>query len=297
MGYRFLVVLYFVFFWCQLLGVSSGLISIVYVLQIAQANKSPTGELKPYGLAFTSFEQARWERTQGNKSNAVGEEFTFAYTNGNLFTRIDFAFARVSEVSNGKPFSRVQTDDLLLTAGYTWENKNVKYDVSGLIGVPTHKDTNLDHVQFGIAHLGLGVQFDFLIKYLPKNDNIIKIIFRSVGFLPRSASYQGRNYNYNIGDAIDVLLAHYASFGNHHFEVGYDATFVFGGFISPNVSSISSQITLIRNSYYAIYSYNFISDKIIQSINFGIGFSSPDILPSAGQKLIAGGWFTWTLAF
>lgn len=275
---------------------SGGTISIVYALKISEPNKIAYGKAKT-GIGLTTFEQARWRSNHLNKSNAVGELVTFIHAKKPIFARIDFAFARVSEVSTGMPFARVQTDDLLLTVGYFQRLSNITYSFSGLMGIPTHKDTSLEHIQFGIAHLGLGTQFYISGRYLPQKEYAIRTLFRFVGFIPRKVKVQSLNYTLNTGQAIDFLISHYAPFGNHDFEIGYNPTFLFGIGISPEIASSASQNTLIRNNYYATYRYTHVSRKLVNSFRAGIGFGSDAIPKLVGQKLIVTGWFVWAIAW
>lgn len=273
-----------------------GTISIVYALKISEPNKIAYGKAKT-GIGLTPFEQARWSRNELNQSNAVGELTTFIHVERPIFARIDFAFAKVSQVSMGIPFSRIQTDDLLLTVGYFQRLRNITYAISGLMGIPTHKDTSLEHIQLGLGHLGLGTQFYLSGRYLPEREYAIRALFRFVGFIPRKVKVQSLNYTFNTGQAIDFLISHYAPFGNHDLEVGYNPTFLLGIGISPEIAAISSQNTLIRNSYYATYRYTYVSRKLVNSFRVGIGFGSDSIPKLVGQKLIVTGWFVWAIAW
>lgn len=287
--------LFFSIFVCNEI-IAVGTISIVYAIKISEPNKIVYGKAKT-GFGFTPFEQARWRRDCLNKSNAVGELLTFIHVERSIFARIDFAFARVSEVTQGVPFARIQTDDLLLTAGYVWRYPQITCSLSGLMGIPTHKDTSLEHIQFGLAHLGLGTQFYIGARYLPQRDYAIRALFRFVGFIPRRVEVESWSYILNTGQAIDVLISHYAPFGAHDFEIGYNPTFLLGIGISPQIPAVSGEKTLIRNNYFATYRYTHVSSKLINSFRVGIGFGS-DVIPKlVGQKLIVTGWFVWAIAF
>jgi len=293
----------------ETLSITTGIMSVVYNLKISEiteliAEKSK----KPFGLDVTIFEEARWENRNvktnfSDRSNAVGGMWSFIYIAEPLwgkswYFQMYFAVARVSEVSNRVPFSRIQTDDFLMYGGYSWPvNSMLRFTFSGLLGIPTHKDTSLIHTQFGLGHVGLGFQLDSVINYLRSSDYSIRIALRLIGTIPRRALFNCCLYNYNLGEIIDFFISHNSSFGNHSFEFGYNPSFVCGGGISPNVQSIASEINLIRNSYFIAYEYTFKLRKIENAVECGISFASDVIPKKTGQKLIVLGWLTWGIDF
>jgi len=290
-------------------GIPTGIISVVYNLRVSETTQLITEEFKdPFGFELTFFEEARWQnklksQSRSDTSNALGELASFIYIvepcgGHSCYMRGDFAFARVTERSDGKLLARHQTDDLLLTAGYSWLlHSRVRFTASGLLGIPTHKDTSLDQVQFGTGHLGFGVQFDTAVHYYQAHKCSIRLAARLIGTIPRNAQFAGFDYDYNLGEIIDLLVGHHGSFGNHCFEFGYNPTFVVASDLSPDAPKVESQLNLIRNSYYATYEYSFEIRKVNNAVEFGISFGS-DVKPKrTGQRLIVFGWFTWDVSF
>lgn len=304
-----LALFYCIFYSFKVCGLATGIISTVYNLRVSETTKLITEEsTDPFGFEFTFFEQARWanknlQTNKSDRSNAVGELATFLYVvepvfGDSWYMRADFAVARVSEVSDGKSLARIQTDDFLLTAGYSWlVHSRIRLTVSGLVGIPTHKDTSLNQIQLGTGHLGLGIQLDAAIKYRTQSKCSIRTAARIVGTIPRKTTFQCWDYNFNLGEFIDIFIAHHAPFGKHCLEIGYNPTFVVAGGISPHIPSLESEFSLIRNSYYMAYEYNFDIRKVNSGIQFGLSFSSDVIPKKTGQKLIVFGWFSWGISF
>jgi len=296
-------------FCSELCSVPTGIISVVYNLRVSETTKFITEEFTdPFGLDFTFFEEARWQNRSAcqkkhDTSNAVGELVTFLYVaepcrGRSWYVQADFAVARVSEKSQGQSLARIQTDDFLLTTGYSWLlHSKVRFTVSGLLGIPTHKDTSLDFIQFGTGHVALGIQFDAAVNYSTKNKCSIRMAARLIGAIPRAATYKYLTYNYNLGEIIDLFVSHHVLLGDHCFEVGYNPTFVVASGTSPAIPSLESQLDLIRNSYYMSYEYGFKLKKIDNAIECGLSFGS-DVSPKrTGQKLIVFGWLTWGVSF
>jgi len=304
------VSLLFCILYCnELLSIPTGIISVVYNLRVSETTKFITEEFTdPFGFNLTFFEEARWQnrlvcQKKNDTSNAVGELASFLYVEKPLLGRswylqANFAVARVSEKSDGQSLVRIQTDDLLLTAGYSWSlHSRVRFTVSGLLGIPTHKDTSLDQVQFGTGHLAFGIQFDTAFHYYQAHKCSIRLAARLIGTIPRNARFNGFDYNYNLGEVIDLLIGHHASFGHHCIEFGYNPTFVVASDLYPDAPTIESQLNLIRNSYYLAYEYSFDIKKVNNAVEFGLSFGS-DVKPRrTGQKLIIFGWFTWDVSF
>lgn len=138
-------------------------VSIVYNLRIAEITKRQITEAlfnKPFIAAITIFDQTR--KTHEDIFNHYnGGLASFIYIKKNFYCRLDGAAGKAFSKKNDIHLSRTQSDDILFTSGYGFSiNKQVKTTISGLFGIPTHKDFGLEGVQFGTGHYALGLQWD-----------------------------------------------------------------------------------------------------------------------------------------
>lgn len=300
--FKLLTLLIFIFTTIEIFGIPTGIISVVYNLRVAETTLLLTREFKnPIGLEFTLFNSARWQKRglcqkKNDKSNALGELFSLFYMKKPLgdcswYIRGDFAFARVSEVSNNQSLALVETDDFLITGGYSWLlHSIVRCTFSGLFGFPTHRDRSLERVQFGSGHLGLGIQLDAAVNYCPKKYSV-HFAARLIGTVPRNAIFLSHRYNYNVGELLDLFLAHHATVGNHCFEFGYNPKFIFASGLSPNNPRLAYRLNLIRNNFYMFYKYGFEIKSVNSASALGLSLCS-DVVPKTGQKLIV---FVWAI--
>ncbi|MEX0849129.1 MAG: hypothetical protein WD055_02775 [Candidatus Dependentiae bacterium] len=64
----------------------------------------------------------------------------------------------MADTLNQNQFERTQTDDILFYAGRGFKlNEKSRGTISGILGVPTHKDDSLEGIQFGTGHYAIGV--------------------------------------------------------------------------------------------------------------------------------------------
>lgn len=278
-------------------------ITIVYNLRIAESTKRPAFEESDirYTIGKTGFNTNR-KKLKGIRNNAGGILSTFSYVTPSFFVRADFAFAKVKETQECSEFSRTQTDDLLLSAGYSLSIKNrTKLTFSGLLGIPTHKDLSLEALQFGSGHVGLGVQIDGAFLYSSPKKHTIRTATRFIHFFARKARYKVNNFtryfDFHLGDVVDLFIAHHHIFGHHSFELGFDQTFVFAAKIFPNFDDTVTRTNYIRSAFYSTYKYRFLLQNLHNALAIAFSYAL-DITPKEfGNKRIITTWASWSVSF
>src|ERR1700722_8016001 len=118
-------------------------IPLVYNLRIGETTRAVNpsfGELKPSVVALTPVAQFRHFKNDFKQATG-GIIGTYIYMYQDLYARIAAAVGYVhAQVADGPDFSKIQTDDILLTAGYSWQlGSNIRIGLSGHLGIPTHK--------------------------------------------------------------------------------------------------------------------------------------------------------------
>lgn len=278
-------------------------ISFVYNLRIAESTKRQTFEkgAHPDTFSLTTINNNRKKR-DGTKHNALGLLESFSYVTPTFYVRTDFAFGQVREAHQCSYFKEIETDDLLLKAGYSHSiNPQIKLTISGIMGIPTHKDFVLQHFQLGYSHFSLGFQLDGSFIYSIPRKSSIRCALRFIQFFPRHALHTAnditKRYNVKIGNLIDVFVAHHTVFGHHSFEFGYDQIFFCNGKIHPFLEDALERINYIRPEFFSTYKYTISTRRFhhILSATLSGGF---DIWPWLhGNKRIIEAWFSYGLNF
>jgi hypothetical protein len=280
-------------------------ISIVYNLRIAETTKRESFNplfSRPAIATATLFNQWR-EKYNDIFQNIGGGLGTINYAPTSYFyARIDFAAAHVYEKNGAVRFSRTQTDDILFSSGYTYaSSERKKITLSGLLGVPTHNDTSLEHIQFGYAHYGLGAQVDGAWHYLPRLNFSFRSAARFIHFFPRRApavvNNQIMNFDFNIGNLVDLFIAHHINVGRHRFEAGYNPSFFFAATIKPFLADATRGANYIRSNFYGSYKYYFPvrnhMTAIAAACSYGFDHTPQDI----GNKRVITVWASWSVNF
>lgn len=283
-----------------------GTISVVYNLRIAETtkrqhlNQHSTSHSKL--AALTLFDQLR--RTyNGIRETGSGGLGTFVYfPESSCYLRADWAAGRVTEKISDMPhFSRVQTDDILFSGGYSVAMQQAKFTLSGLFGVPTHKDTSLQHNQLGVGHVSLGGQLDGSYMVPWHNNHTVFAAARFIHFFSRSVEAfftpLYTHYNFGAGNLTDLFLAYHVNAGPHRFETGYNPTFLTNVTLKPYIAAVVNAINFIRSSFYGTYSYVFSSERFLQGIIAGISYSFDHRPKDFGYKRIITLWGTWGINF
>lgn len=252
----------------------------------------------PSLIALTPIQQWR-EKYNDTKQTVGGGLLTLVTHRGPWYFAIDWAAAKVKQGT----FSRIQTDDILFTTGYSHEfSRTNRGSASFLLGIPTHKDRIFQPIEFGINHVGLGVQLDDSWTYSQSGVNYLFTAFRYIRLLPRTVtnSIDGKKiqYNLNLGNTIDLLIANASNWGKHKLEFGYNPTFLFGATISPSLPAVTHAITGIRNAFYAHYRYAFfITKEQLAAFIIGTSYGFDSIPKDVGFKKIYTIWATFATCF
>ncbi|HEX2977619.1 MAG TPA: hypothetical protein VHO47_00650 [Candidatus Babeliales bacterium] len=281
-----------------------GSISIVYNLRVAETSKHRGLESffkKPSFGIFTPFGTFR-EKYNGVHHSAGGGLFTLLYSPERYYLRVDAAFARVSSHDRSIHFARTQGDDVLFSGGYSPRtSKKSKLTISGLFGIPTHKDTSLEFVQFGYGHFGLGAQVDGTYFFSTNRNHTFRWATRLIHFFPRNVEArmgdQRERFNYGIGNLADIFLALHMIRKLHSMEAGYDASFFFNAKIFPHFEDAIKRANYIRNSFYGIYKYRFFIGNVASYIACALSYGFEPTPKTVGNKRVITTWASWGINF
>ncbi|MBY0109837.1 MAG: hypothetical protein K2X90_01875 [Candidatus Babeliaceae bacterium] len=274
--------------------------SVVYNFRIAQITKEHIFEnANSYnhtiiGLLFDEISERRYDDIHRNYFGALG---SFIYNYNSFFFRTDFAVSLVQQKSFDSKFSDTQTDDFLFTIGKNLVLKNnFSVNLSGLFGVPTHEIYALKKPEFGVGQFGFGVQLDGAYKF--NEQNYLILGSRYIYFIPRSARDEVCNkFKFTQGNSINLLIANKSIWGKHGLELGFTPGFLFGAKIDPFIKEIVEKTNYIRTSWYAVYQYKFLINKIKNRFLFNIA-SGFDVAPKQfGHKYIVFLWAAWDIKF
>lgn len=251
--------------------------NVVYNLRIAETTKRIADDISKQRITIgVSFSQFR-NKYDGSQRLGTGGLASFIYLPGSFYFRCDGAFAYVQENKNDMHDARVQTDDLLFSGGYGYKiDEQKKLTFSGLLGIPTHKDTSLERVQFGYAQVGVGVQVDGIFFYVDNHALSIRTAVRCIHFFARKVPVfleeRQQQFTFSDGTLIDFFIAHNARFGHHNrIEFGCNPSFLQGSSIHPFLADITKKTNYIRSSFYANYKRLFfvrdVSNAVAASIS------------------------------
>ncbi len=280
-------------------------ISIVYNLKIAETTKRQAIQAlytHPSVAVLIPFERSAVLRG-GIHQNAAGAIGTLIYSKQKFYMRMDFAAGHASTKGPTINVSKNQSDDILFAAGYSHDiSDRTRFTISGILGVPTHKDTILQGVELGTGHVGLGAQADGSFLYTANQHHSFRAAARYIRFFERSISTKIAQecyyFKFNLGNLIDILIAHHSNWNKNALEVGYNPTFLFGARINPPLDNVTGETDFIRSSFYGAYARFFMIGKKHPS-GVGLGFSygfdhRPYLL---GSKRIITAWVAWGVNF
>lgn len=230
--------------------------SIVYNLRIAETTKDSdvvtSSQEHPLMVTMTPFGQFRKKRN-GAQLMFGGGLGTVVYIRPTYYFRVDGAFARAVEKYQHIYQAHTQTDDILLSAGYSYPiTDRTKMTFSLLLGLPTHEDRQFAIVQFGYAHIGLGPQIDGAFQLGSSRRHSIRTAFRFIRFFPRYIPQCANNVQqfveYNFGNMIDLFASYHINRDRNRFEIGCDI-----GFFNHRRTDTKIEPTIIRSSFYTSY--------------------------------------------
>ena len=279
-------------------------ITVVYNLRIAETSKrieivSPFQ--RPLLTTSTLFGTFR-EKYNGTKHRCGGGLFTFMYAPESFFLRLDAAVGRVSSDTQGVHFSRTQTDDLLFSGGYSPSiSDRIRITFSGLLGIPTHKDTSIEFVQFGYGHYGLGAQIDGSFAYSDNKNHTLRGAARFIHFFPREVTTtiapNAELFKYGIGNLADLFVAFHSRIAKHSIEVGYDGSFFFDAQICSSFDDAVKKANYIRNSFYGIYRYHFSTNRVTHMLAAALSYGFEPTPKVIGNKRLITVWASWGISF
>lgn len=194
---------------------AQGSISIVYNLRVAETSKRldiGSTSAPPSAATGTILYTFR-EKYNGVKHDCIAGLFTLAYAPESFFLRVDTAVGRVASSDQGFHFDRVQTDDLLFSAGYSPKlSDNMRLSFSGLLGFPTHQDTSLEFVQLGYGHYGLGAQIDGSFVYSHNHNHTIRCAARCIHFFRGRSLLMLRLRKKNLPTILEIWRIFFLAF-------------------------------------------------------------------------------------
>jgi hypothetical protein len=290
--------------WLIVTKKADGSTSTVYNLRIAETTKHYRFDkhyIYPDIVANTTVGTFR-KRRDGTRETLASNLTTFIYSAKTFYVRADFAWARIQQKKAGSTFTKVQTDDLLFSGGFTISPvERLVITFSGLLGIPTHKDLSLENFQFGYAHVGTGAQVDSALNYSRNKRHSIRAAVRLVHFYPRKAPFtinnQVKKVDFNLGNLFDLFVAHHSTWGEHRFEAGYNSTVLWGTRAHPHFPSVVKDIPYIRSTFYSTYKYGFSLCNLPSSLTIGLSEGFDYKPKKTGYKNITTLWLTWDINF
>lgn len=292
----------FLFFLPPLLSLHTSLlaISVVYNFRIAQITRKPITqktENKPDSVAPLIFDFFQKMKNFNVRENYAGGLVTYNHNFTHDFFRADFAVAHAGrKVDNVQTVDVTESDDILFTAGHCIiHNPNAMVTLSGLFGIPTHSVFTLERIGFGTGQVGLGVQLDGLHKFTKNSDFLWGTRYNY--FIPRTAFDVNNNpYQFTVGSIADLLIGFQTSKPlGHGVEGGYSTRWGFGIESSPKILNLD-QFNYIRNSFYLVYKYTFLTPRVAHRLllTASYGFDSKPKLYGFNAVMV---WGSWGIAF
>lgn len=276
-------------------------VSIVYNFRIAQITRQPiTNEthIKPNAatvLLFNLFQKSNGLDLRENYTGGLG--MFHRYLKNNFYIKSDIAIAHANQkVKNVPTVDTTEVDDILFTVG-----KNIiktdhdRVSLSGLFGIPTHSVNFLQRVGHGTGQVGTGVQIDGLHKVASKMDVLWGS--RYIYFIPRTAfDAAGNSYKFTVGSIADLLIALQGKINlKHGLEGGYAARWGFGINATPRIALLEN-FNYMRNSFYFLYKYTFLTERTAQRLMFNIAYGFDSKPKKIGYKAVMV-WAAWGIAF
>lgn len=255
-------------------------VSIVYNLRISETTKRQTGnnpKRRPHMGVLTLVNQIRKRRNTGELQHIFCALASINQSKKRIYAKVDFALGRVQQQAPNFYCKRAQLDDILFSLGYEIKaSSTTKFTVSGLLGVPTHKDVGLTGIQLGTGHVGLGAQIDG--SYLHATERATHQLLgatRLIHFLPNQVPVlnQTECFKFWPGDLIDVFMGYHLRIKKHNVEVGYNPSFLTDTKILPVIFGFTDQTNYVRNSFYANYNYVFKIRDHFAGVGIGTSYS------------------------
>lgn len=283
-------------------------LSVVYNFRIAQITRKPIAHPKiqrPFSLETLCFDLFQKMHAFDIKENYAGGLITFNYNFAEkYYFRTDLAVAHINQTVNSLPaVNEIEPDDILFTLGrnFTLSPKS-RITASGLFGIPTHPIFTLQRVGFGSGQVGIGAQIDGLYKMSKHIDFLWGARYNyfipqtALGIAQPSLNILDRPYKFTIGSIADVLVALQTNRPlSHGIEGGYDARWGFGIKSCPNILNLSL-LNYMRNNFYLVYKYTFLTKRVAHRFLFNISYGF-DVKPKLYGYNAVMVWTSWGIAF
>lgn len=277
--------------------------TLVYNLRIAETTKRQAAKNTYLPRLFALALVSQWTKFVDDRHQTyTGGIANFLYSRKAWYIQATGAAAHVHEKKDDVEFSRTQADDILLSAGYSTSfNKRTRFTFSAMIGIPTHKDVSPEGLQFGTGHVGLGMQLDGAFFYAEQFNRAVLAAARYIRFFPRnitiSINEQPVPFTFNIGNAIDLFIAHNSWWGHHQLEVGYNPTFVFQAKIVPHLDIFIDKTNFIRSSFFGSYHYGLVIRTKPSAVSLGLSYGFEHIPKDFRAERILSAWISWGINF
>jgi hypothetical protein len=281
-------------------------VSFVYNLKIAETTKRHAEEKSKYhfiGAATPIFQ----DRKKNNEveQNAFGSLESLIYYRAPIYARVDFAFAHVWEQLEQFRFSRTLSDDILFTAGYSHSfTERIRSTLSGMVGIPTHKNVILEGIQFGTGHYGLGIQLDSAIQYALRWPHSLRLAYRCIHFLKRTLDGEiiglDEKFKFTYGNLMDFFIAHHFNFDKNRFEIGYDFILLMGASIDPVppiFSLLPDTTNYKRSSFFGTYQRLFAVGTHPSALILGLSYSFDNDPHALSLKRLITTWISLGINF
>jgi hypothetical protein len=275
--------------------------SLVYKFFVSEITRRHTANAKnarysQFSLFCFDMYASKYDSTE---ENAVGLLATYLYQHNQVYAQIDGAFGHITSRYQCQEFNRTQTDDLLLSLGFSKAfSQKTAVTFSGILGFPTHKDTSPEGLQFGIAHSSIGFKIDAASTFSSKKDQKLLLAGRYLRFLPSNISLKSDavsyKYELDIGSLFDLLVGYNFNFKLDGFELGYNPSFLVGGKLCPE-STNNEYIGYMRSTLYGAYYHILNSEKHRQILTLVCTYGT-EHKPKIYKRFITA-WATWSIFF
>lgn len=252
---------------------------------------------------FTSKLITRIRETRiGNNQLLAANMNSIIYSYKKLYARVDTCWGYVRERSVDITTQNTQSDDILFSTGCRHTvNPHVHVTYSALLGIPTHKDYAFEFFQLGTGHYAIGGQIDSIFKQ--DNHSWVTAV-RCVHFFKAQAKFPTEEstcmpLDFSLGNFVDIIIAYYRKIHrNHSFEIGYNPTFAFSIHACPPLSCHDLPSYGIRNSWYSIYRYSFVTCQHPMAIGLSASYGfdiAPRIDGAIGRNMSC--WISYNINF
>jgi hypothetical protein len=293
------------FMLCTMLATQAN--TVVYNLRISQITRQQvqqiTGKQGDNVILFTNLFQQWFKFRCGIKQTITGTLVSYIQTKQSWYIKLDGALAHVHNLFPCTELKRNQTDDILISVGYgIIPRENTRISFTGIVGIPTHKDTILDGIQFGTGHYALGGQLDGSQAYTVGRPHFLLWALRYIHFFPRTVQFDDptrpQRYDFALGNLVDVYISHQSNWDKRHrIEFGYDGIFDFNTRFCPSLTNVNVPTHFVRNSYFVAYARRIKQFNRPGALIFVLSYSSDAIPRINGEQYGVALFFSWAIIF